>query len=344
MWTCRVKYRYCDSFLEYTNFRDDLIKYKCLCCNKSYQHKFNEKLKQQFSNTIKDSNHDKNKFFLLLQKGVYPNEYMGNWDKFNKTSLTEKEGFYSHLNMDDITDADCTHGKKFCKDFEIKYLGEYHDLYVQSDALSLADVSENFRNMWVKICKRDHGKFFSAPGLTRQAGLKKTKVKLDLLIDIDLLSMVEKGKRGGICHSFYRYAKVYDKYMNIHDKNKESSYIQYWDVNNLHGWAISQKLLVNNFEWIKDSQLEWRLNSQFNKDVIKKYNGESHEGYFLEFDVQYPENLHNLHFTLKNEDWKSHDKTEYVIHKKIKAGIKSWIMDYFWKHYIELLKLIKMLH
>ena len=123
---------------------------------------------------------------------------------------------------------------------------------------------------------------------TQQAGLKKTKIKLDLLTDIDMFLMVEKSIRGGICHSIYRYAKANNKYMKDYDKNKELSYLQYWDVNNLYGWAMSQKLPVNNFEWIKDT-------SQFNEDFIKNYNEESDEGYFLEVDVQYLEKLGKLH-------------------------------------------------
>ena len=82
-----------------------------------------------------------------MRKGVYPYEYIDDWEKFNQTSLHEKEDFYSNLNMEDITDADYAHAKIVCKDFEIKNLGEYHDLYVQSDALLLADVFENFRNV-----------------------------------------------------------------------------------------------------------------------------------------------------------------------------------------------------
>ena len=170
-----------------------------------------------------------------------------------------------------------------------------------------------------KIYELDPAKFLSAPGLAWQAALKKTKVKLDLLTDIDMLLMVEKGIRGGICHSIYRYAKANNKYMKDYDKNKESSYIQYWDVNNLYGWAMSQKLPVNNFEWIKDT-------FQFNEDFTKNYNEESDEGYFLEVDVQYLEKLHELHNdlpflpeTMKIENVEKfvtnlHSKTEYVIH------------------------------
>ena len=148
---------------------------------------------------------------LLLRKGVYLCEYMDVWEKFNKTSLPEKEDFYSHLNMEDITDVDYAHVKRVCKDFEIKSLGEYYEWYVQSDTLLLADVIENFRNMCINIYKLDPAKFLSAPGLAWQAALEKTKLKLELLTDIDMLLMLEKGIRGGICHSIYQYTKANNK-------------------------------------------------------------------------------------------------------------------------------------
>ena len=91
-----------------------------MCCNKSYEHKFDEKLKEQFFNKNKFSNNDNNKFILLLRKGVYPYEYMDDWEKLNETSLPEKEDFYSHLNLEDITDADYALAKRVCKEFEIK--------------------------------------------------------------------------------------------------------------------------------------------------------------------------------------------------------------------------------
>ena len=183
---------------------------------------------------------------LFYYYGVYPSEYMDDWEKFNETSLPEKEDFYSHLNMEGITDADYVHANRVCKEFEIKNLGEYHDLYVQSDTLLLADVFENFRNMFLEIYELDPEKFFPALGLAWQAALKKIIVKLDLLTDMDMLLMVEKGIRGGICHFIYRYAKANNKYIKDYDKNKESSYLQYWDVNNLYCWTTPQKLPVNN--------------------------------------------------------------------------------------------------
>ena len=128
---------------------------------------------------------------------------------------------YSYLNMEDITDADYAHAKKVCKDFEIKNLGEYRDLYVQRNTLLLADVFNNFQNMSLEIYEVDHTYFLSAPGLAWQTALKRTKVKIDLLTDISMLLIVEKGIRGGICHATHRYAKADYKYMNDYDKNKK---------------------------------------------------------------------------------------------------------------------------
>ena len=91
--TSGIKCKYCDCFLEYTNFEDDLIESKYFCCNKNYQHKFNKKLKEQFFNTYKSSNHDNNKFILLLQKSVYPYEYMDDWEKFSEKRYPKKKIF-----------------------------------------------------------------------------------------------------------------------------------------------------------------------------------------------------------------------------------------------------------
>ena len=128
---------------------------------------------------------------------------MDNWEKFSEILLPEKQNFCNHLNMEDIFDADQAHAKRVCKDFEIKNLGEYHDLYVQSDISLLDGVFENFRNISLKIHELDPAKFFLAPELEWQAALKRIKVKLDLLTDIDMLLMIQKGIRGTICHSIY---------------------------------------------------------------------------------------------------------------------------------------------
>ena len=146
-----------------------------------------------------------------------------------------------------------------------------------------------------------------------------------------MLLMVEKGIRGGICNTIHQYEKANNKYMKDYDKNRESSYRKYWDVNSLYGWAMSQKLPVNNFQQTEET-------SQFNEDYIKNYNEESDEGYFLEVDIQYPEKLHELHndvpFLPERKKIKKvkklvtnlYDKNECLIHiRKLKQLLNDGI-------------------
>ena len=174
---------------------------------------------------------------------------MDNWEKFDETTLPPKEAFYSNLNLEDISDEDYAHAQKVWDVFEIKNRVEYHDLYVQSDTLLLADVFENFRNMCLKIYELDPVYFLSAPGLTWQACLSKTGVKLELLTYYDMLPMVEKGIRSGICQATHRNARANSEYMKKYDKNNQSSYLAHLNANSLYGWAMSQKLPVYSFKW-----------------------------------------------------------------------------------------------
>ena len=123
---------------------------------------------------------------------------MDSWEKFDENTLPPKEAFYSNLNLEDISDEDYAHAQKVWDVFEINNLGEYHDLYVQSDTLLLADVYENFRNMCFEKYQLDPTYFVSAPGLACQNCLKKTEVKLELITDYDMILMIEKGISGGI--------------------------------------------------------------------------------------------------------------------------------------------------
>ena len=184
-----------------------MIIYKCLSCNKCYWKKLNEELETKLKNTFKFSNTDINKFILLLRKDIYLYEYMDDLEKVNEETLPEKEEFYRNLNIEDITHAGYIHAKRVCKDFDIKNLGEYHDLYLKSDVLLLVDFFENFKKMCLKIDELNPAKFISAPGLAWQATLKKKKRKTELLTDIDILLMAEKGIRSRICHAIDRYAK-----------------------------------------------------------------------------------------------------------------------------------------
>ena len=128
--------------------------------------------------------------------------------------------------------------------------------------------------------------------------------------------MVKKPNRERTCHFINRYAKANDKYMKDFDKNKESSYLKYWGINNLYCRAMPQKLQVDGLEWVEDS-------SQFNEDFIKGYNEESDERYFDEVDIQHAENLHKIQNdfsflpeSIKNKSCEKllanlHENTEY---------------------------------
>ena len=203
----------CKSCLDNMMFKNDQLIFRCFECKKNYKKDFNKELITRFKNIYEFCNQDINKSILLLRKGVYPYEYMDSWERFDETSLPDKESFYSSLNMEDITNVDHRHTKRVFEKFDNKNLGDYHDLYIQSDTLLLADVFENFRNKCVEIYELDPANFLSAPGLAWEAYLKKAEVKLELLTNNYILLMVEKGIRGGICHAIHRYAKAKEKYM-----------------------------------------------------------------------------------------------------------------------------------
>ena len=160
---------------------------------------------------------------------------MDGWDKFNEELIPSKESFYSSLILENITEVDYIHAKNVFKTFKLNNLGDYHDLYVRSDTLLLVDAFENFRNVCLSNYELDLAHFVSLPGLAWQACLKKTNVELELLTDYDMLLMIEEGIRGGIRHAVHRYAKANNIYMKDYDSNKESSYMQYLDANNLYG-------------------------------------------------------------------------------------------------------------
>ena len=180
----------------------------------------------------------------------------------------------------------------------------------------LANVFETFRDMCLKHYSLDPVHFYTAPGLAWKACLKKTGVRLELLTDQDMLLMFKRGIRGGITQAVHRYASANNKYMgDLYDTNKESSYLQYLDANNLYGWAMSQSLPTSKFKWvdIKPSQI-----SALTASTIK--------GYLLEVGIKYPTDLHDSHNDLpfmcdkmkRNKVEKLvpnlKDKKNYIIH------------------------------
>ena len=157
---------------EFIGLKDNRLKYKCKECNDTSAKSVDD-LIEKFPRTHEFRNGNLNNFVLLLRKGVYPYEYMGSWERFNKTSLPPKKSFYSELNLENISDKKYLHAQKVRDEFEIRNLGEYHDLYVQTDTLLLADVYEKFRDKCIEIYALDPSYFLSSPRLAWQVCLKK---------------------------------------------------------------------------------------------------------------------------------------------------------------------------
>ena len=204
----------------------------------------------------------------MIRNSVYPYEYMDGWEKFEEKSLPPKDTFYSRPYMKGISDQDYEHAQQVWNTMEKKTLGCYHNTYLKTDVLLLADVFETFRDTCLKHYNLDPAHFYTVPGLAWQALLKTAaeycehgkkrkdcklylyEFRLELLTDIDMLLMLEKGIRGGITQAVKRYAKANNKYMNdLYKHDEESIYLQYLDVNNLYGWTMIKKLPTHRFLW-----------------------------------------------------------------------------------------------
>ena len=250
---------------------------------------------------------------LLVRKGVYPYDYMDSLERLNKTQLPPKEAFYSKLNKSHISDEAYEHAQKVWSEFDCETMRDYHDLYLKSDVLLLADVFENFRDVCLTNYELDPAWYYTAPGLAWDAALKKTEVELELLSDPDMLLMVEKGIRGGVSSIMHRYSKANNKYMGEdYNPTEPSKYLQYLDANNLYGWAMSRPLPIKGFKWMAEDELkDWRKHSCI-----------------LEVDLEYPKELHDAHneYPLAPERLEINkveklisnlnNKTSYVLHYK----------------------------
>ena len=229
---------------------------------------------------------EENKWQLLLKKGIYPYEYMDSFERFGETKLPEKKKFYSSLSGKGITDEEYAHVKQVWETFGCRNLGDYHDLYVATDTLLLADVLENFR----KVCQEKYGldsaNYHSAPGLSWDALLKKTGVELELLTDLDMHLFIEHGMRGGISMASKRYAKANNLQVEGYEPTQPTNYITYLVANNLYGWAMSLHLPKKNFHWKRVMPTE---------EQIMKMKWNSKKGWIREVDLEYPAHFHDAH-------------------------------------------------
>lgn len=166
-------------------------------------------------------------------------------------------------------------------------MGEYHDLYLYQDIFLLADIFEQFRSVCIENYALDPAHYYTVPGLAWDAALKYTKVKLETLHDIEMHQFIEKGMRGGISMITHRYAQANNEYLQEHDPEQPTSFIIYKDANNLYGEAMIQSLPVSDFKWVDEKDLQ-------SFDVMTVQD-DTDTGYFLEVDLEYPKELHDLH-------------------------------------------------
>jgi hypothetical protein len=206
---------------------------------------------------ITSQSHTDTELVLLRRKGVYPYEYVDSFERFDEARLPPKEAFYSQLSREHITDADYQHAQRVWEAFGCKTFGDYHDIYLRTDVLLLADVFETFRNTSMKHYGLDPAHYYTAPGMSWDALLKKIKVNLELLTDIDTHLFFEKGLRGGFSMVSHRHAKANNPQVEGHDPEKPTSWIKYDDANNFYGWAMNQMLPVGGFKWACKSARSW---------------------------------------------------------------------------------------
>ncbi|XP_043479909.1 uncharacterized protein LOC122509742 [Leptopilina heterotoma] len=266
-----IKFRFIDSFKFMASSLKKLASYLS-------EYKI---VNQEFSNFMDEE------IEFLTRKGVLPYEYLDSRDKLKETNLPTKKQFYSTLNDSTVSDEDYEHAQRVWSTFNCSNLSEYVDLYMKTDVLLLADIFENFRDQWLQAYRLDPAHYYTTPGLTWDAMLKYTNMKLELLTDIDKLMFFERGVRGGISQCSNRYACANNPFMENFNETEEVKYIMYYDANNLYGWGMVQPLPYGGFEWVQVPD-----NFDFNIPDDSPF------GYVLEVDLYYPKELHDSHSDL----------------------------------------------
>ncbi|GET51959.1 hypothetical protein RIR_jg3733.t4 [Rhizophagus irregularis DAOM 181602=DAOM 197198] len=229
-----------------------------------------------------------------IDKGVYPYEYMDDWKKFEKTSLPPKGAFYSKLNETHISNKEYEYAQYVWEKAGCKTMQDYHDIYLKTDVLLLADIFQNFREMALKKYGLDPLWYYSTPGFAWDALFFITGQRLDLITDQDMYMMVEQGLRGGISMVSKRYARANNPDMGEGKwtAEKPKSSILYLDANNLYGWAMLQYLPTGNFHWVKEENKLSNIQKQIESNEIPD---DSSEGYILKVKLEYLQALHSQH-------------------------------------------------
>lgn len=333
---CRIKLRFIDSFRFMNTSLDKLAR----------NMKELKIVKKGFPEASSE------KIDLLSRKGVFMYEYIDSIEKLNEKKLPPSEDFYSKLNGCHISPEDYQHAQEVWNAFGCETILDYLLLYMELDIRMLADIFEEFRDNSMIAYGLDAAHYFTAPGLAYDAMLKLTGVKLELLDDIEMLTFVERGIRGGISQCSNRFSEANNKYMNNYKENEESKYIMYFDINNLYGFAMTKPLPKGGFRWLSDDELRYFDLDRLDENFFK--------GYLLEVDLEYPEDIHEIHKDLpfcpehiappgskqKKLLTTLFDKEKYIIHymylkQALKNGLKlkkihrvlefdqeCWLKDY----------------
>jgi hypothetical protein len=234
---------------------------------------------------------DEEAFKMLTRKGVYPYSYMDSFERFEETELPPKEAYFNVLTNQHISDDDYNFAQSQWNKFQLKNLGELHDLYVETDVALLADVFEGYRDCSLENYGLDPVHFCTAPSLSWTAALKYTGVQLEIPLDPDMHIMFDRGMRGGISIVTNQYAKANNPDVSDFDEDLPLSHIIYVDCNNLYGVAMCKYLPTGGFEWVElDTQ-----SMEFWTAFVLAQKDEQETGFIMEVDLEYPEHLHDLH-------------------------------------------------
>ena len=233
---------------------------------------------------------DRKKRDLLTQKGVFPYTYITDLEVLEENRLPSKDKFYNDLGKENISDEEYNFAQKIWSTFKCVKLKDYLQVYLLADLLILADVFENFRSNCYEHYELDPLHYYSNAHFTFDAFLRFSGVKLELLTDINMYCFINKGIRGGLSMVGKRLSHANNIHMaQKYDRTKPSKYIMYFDCNNLYGVAMREYLPHSSFKWLKDINVndmtQKMLNTPDNSDI----------GYILEVDMEYPEELHDLH-------------------------------------------------
>ena len=272
-------------------------------------------------------------FNLINKKGYFCYDYLDNINKLQERNIPTKQNFYNKLTDEHISDENYAFVKKVWNSFKCRNLEDYIGIYVISDCLLLADVFLSFRNLCMEKYKIDPCYCFSLPGYAFEAMLKLTGVKFDLLTDIDQYLFLERALRGGICNTIIRYSEANNKHIaTTFDPNKAFNTVFYTDCNNLYGFVMLDKLPIGDFTWLNDNEIVL-----FTVTYILSIPDDSDIGYYLEVDLKYPIELHDVHNALPFAPEKKpapntkiskllctlDDKKNYVIHyRNLKLCLK----------------------